>query len=185
MNPFGANLGPIWEPTWGPLGASWGPFRPLGRVPFSKPFSTPLRDRFGRPFGCFQRSILSPRRGLSRGPKPRCILIQSVQKPKGFCRFSPFRPAVDTLQNCILKPSLLTCSGRRKQGRLEADLGPNLGPPEGPNCDPNRLPKDFNFRCIFEAFLECGSRAFLEVEKQIICCLGAGPAECAGRRGTF
>ena len=150
LNPFGANLGPIWEPTWGPLGASWGPFRPLGRVPFSKPFSTPLRDRFGRPFGCFQRSILSPRRGLSRGPKPRCVLIKIVQKPIGFCRFSPFRPAVDTLQNCILKPSLLTCSGRRKQGRLEADLGPNLGPPEGPIATQT----GFQRTLIFDVFLK-------------------------------
>ena len=45
-----------------------------------------------------------------------------------------------------LKPSLPTHSGRREQGRPEADLGPNLGPPEAPESGPNRLPKALDFQ---------------------------------------
>ena len=85
----------------------------------------------------------------------------------------------------FLKPSLPTHSGRREQGRPEADLGPNLGPPEAPESGPNRLPKALDFQLCSGFCLGGGLEALWGVKKQMRWSFGAGPAECAGRRGTF
>ena len=129
-------MGPIWGPTWGPLGAAWGLFRSFWRVPFSKSLSTPLRDPFRKPFGSPKRSISSPLRGLKPGPARQCIFIRNVQRPIGFCTFSPSRPAPDILQTGLFEafPSDLQwkTGARPSGGRFGAQLGAPRGPQIGP-----------------------------------------------------
>ena len=64
-------------------------------------------------------------------------------------------------------------------------MGPNLGPPEAPKSSPNRLPQGLDFQLFSGPCLGGDLEAVSGVGKQIRRTLGGGPAECAGRRGTF
>ena len=138
-------MGSIWVPTWVPLGGLRGPIWVLFlSIVFATVFGS-LRGPFQSPFRPRKWTPKGTQRDPEGAQSAKCRFVRNMQKPMGFCNFSPFRPFRDDFETGFLEASAPKCIPRRIKAPLEPDFGPNLAPQMGPKW----LPKRSKFICNF------------------------------------